>query len=107
MHIGNLRSGIPDLLPEELFTTLVVRGGTRIERIVSRGHSSPPGFWFEQDEHELVILIQGRARVAIEGQGELDLSAGDWLDLPAHTRHRVTFTDPNADTIWLAVFSAA
>lgn len=107
MHIGNLRNGIPDLLPDELFSTLSERRGCRVERIVSRGHSSPPGFWYDQHEHELVILIQGRARIAIEGEGELDLSPGDWLDLPAHTKHRVTFTDPHADTIWLAVFSQA
>jgi cupin 2 domain-containing protein len=105
MHIGNLRHGIPHLLPDELVTTLVERAGVRVERIVSRGHTSPADFWYDQDEHELVLLVQGRARILVEGHGELDMSPGDWLDLPAHTRHRVTFTDRHADTIWLAVFS--
>src|SRR5215207_8727846 len=104
---ANLFADLPADLPAELTHTLAAGPGVRVERIVSRGHSSPPGFWYDQDEHELVILIQGHARVAIEGEGELDLSPGDWLDLPAHSKHRVTFTDPHVDTIWLAVFSKA
>ena len=106
MHIGNLRNGIPHLLPDELFSAIVDCGLVRVERIVSRGHVSPPDFWYDQDEDELVVLVQGHARVLVQDAGELDLRAGDFLDLPAHTRHRVTYTDPQADTIWLAIFSA-
>lgn len=102
--IGNLKLAIPHVLPEELFTTLAQGKGTRIERIVSHGHSSPPGFWFDQDEHEFVLVIQGRARLELAEQGELDLRAGDYLVLPAHLRHRVSWTDPQQDTVWLAVY---
>ncbi|MFM2415758.1 MAG: hypothetical protein RL385_481 [Pseudomonadota bacterium] len=103
MRAGNMKRGIPPLLPEELFTPLLSAGAVRVERIVSRGHVSPPDFWFDQDEAELVVLLEGHARIEIEGEGELDLSPLDWLDLPARTRHRVTYTAPHADTIWLAV----
>jgi hypothetical protein len=29
---------------------------------------------------------------------------GDWIDLARGVRHRVAWTDPARDTIWLAVF---
>jgi cupin 2 domain-containing protein len=103
---GDLAADIPADLPEELVTTLLVGRGLRVERIVSRGHRSPPGFWYDQDEDELVLLVAGEARVQIEGEMERTLRAGHWLDIPAHVRHRVTFTAPDTDTIWLAVFRA-
>lgn len=100
----NLREDIPATLPEELLGELVRGRHVRVERIVSRGHVSPPGFWYDQDEHELVVLLAGRARLELEGQGEVALGPLDWLHIPAHVRHRVTFTEPGADTLWLAVF---
>jgi cupin 2 domain-containing protein len=101
---GDLGEGIPAELAEELVTPIVRSTGVRVERIVSRGHCSPPGFWYDQDEHELVVLVAGEARLQIEGEPERTLRPGQWLDIPAHVRHRVTFTAPHADTIWLAVF---
>jgi cupin 2 domain-containing protein len=77
----------------------------RIERIVSRGHSSPPDFWYDQSENEWVIVLSGRARLQFEDDtNPLDLGPGDYINIPAHTRHRVTWTDPDQDTVWLAVF---
>jgi cupin 2 domain-containing protein len=102
--IGNLRLGIPHVLPDELFTTLAAGTNVRVERIVSRGHRSDEGFWFDQDEHEFVMVVSGHARVEVEQQGELDLRAGDYLVLPAHVKHRVTWTEPQQDTVWLAVY---
>ncbi|MEY4509092.1 MAG: hypothetical protein RLZZ450_1214 [Pseudomonadota bacterium] len=104
MTIGNLRLAIPHVLPDELITTLAEGKGARIERIVSRGHTSDPGFWYDQEEDEFVLVTQGHARVEVEEQGELDLRAGDYLVLPAHVKHRVKWTDPAQDTVWLAVF---
>jgi cupin 2 domain-containing protein len=104
MRTGNLRRGIPALLPDELLTPLAHGRNVRVERIVSRGHTSAPGAWYDQAETELVFLMQGHARLEIEGQGELDLSPFDFVELPPHVRHRVTFTAPNVDTIWLAIF---
>ncbi len=78
---------------------------TRIERIVSRGHSSPPDFWYDQSENEWVIVLSGGARLQFEDDTvQMDLGPGDYVIIPAHRRHRVAWTDPDHDTVWLAVF---
>ena len=104
-HPKSLVGGIPCVLPEELTETLCRTESVRIERIVSRGQSSPPGFWYDQDEHEFVLLMKGRAGLTLDGRdGVVVLEEGDWLDIKAHSRHRVEWTAPDQDTIWLAVF---
>lgn len=105
---GTLFTTLPPDLPEELFETLVAAGEVRIERIVSRGHASPRDFWYDQDRHEFVLLVQGRAGIAVAGQPEtIVLAPGDYLIIEAHVRHRVEWTDPKNDTIWLAVHYSA
>lgn len=101
---GNLWADIPAVLADELFTELSRGGAARVERIVSRGHTSPAGFWYDQDEAELVVVIDGAARLEFEGGEQLSLAAGDWVEIPAHLRHRVSWTAPDRDTIWLAIF---
>lgn len=102
---GNLFDGIPAPRDEELVERLAVGASTRVERIVSRGQSSPPDFWYDQDEHEWVVLLAGAARLRVEGEAaDVTLAPGDYIDIPAHTRHRVEWTDPTRDTVWLAVF---
>ena len=102
---ASLLAGIPEALPEELVDVLAASGRVRIERIVSRGHASPPGFWYDQDDSELVVLVQGRAALEIAGRADpVVLEPGDYLSLPAHLEHRVAWTEPDADTVWLAVF---
>jgi cupin 2 domain-containing protein len=105
---GNLYTGIPAALPQELVDILCQRSGLRIERIVSRGHCSPPGFWYDQPEHEFVLLLSGAARLEFaatdaRGPQQVELSAADHLLIPAHQRHRVDWTPADADTVWLAV----
>jgi len=78
--------------------------GVRIERIVSHGHCSPDGFWYDQPESEWVVLLAGCARIAYDDGREVSLTPGDHLLLPPHTRHRVAGTDPARATVWLAVF---
>jgi cupin 2 domain-containing protein len=100
----NLFANIPTELPTELITTLIEANGCRIERIVSHGHASPAGFWYDQDHDEWVAVLKGAARLRIEGQAELLLmNPGDFVHLPAHQRHRVEWTSPDEPTIWLAV----
>ena len=105
MKIGNLFHGIPARLPQELSERIAGEAGVRIERIVSRAHASPEGFWYDQEEDEWVLLVSGSAGVAFEGRDELVvLGAGDHLTIPAHCKHRVEWTDASSDTVWLAVF---
>jgi len=100
----NLFSSVPTDLPDELIETLLQADMVRIERIVSRGHASPPGFWYDQPEHEWVIVLQGAARLRFEGEEQpVALRAGDYVNIPARRRHRVEWTTPDGPTIWLAV----
>ena len=98
----NLFADLPQHLPDELFTTLLDAKNVRIERIVSHGHASPDGFWYDQDQHEWVVVIKGAARLSFEGQ-TFEMKPGDALNIPAHTKHRVVWTTPDEPTIWLAV----
>lgn len=105
MKAENLFDGIPAELTEELFTTIHRDGGLRIERIVSHGQSSPEGFWYDHDENEWIILVEGSAAVQSEGEAEpVKLQRGSYLSIPAHSRHRVAWTDRNQKTVWLAIF---
>ena len=105
MESSNLFTGIPADLPQELMETLAGAGRMRIERIVSRGHASPPGFWYDQDEHEWVALLKGSAALRFEnGDRLLELAEGDFVNIPAHERHRVEWTAADVETVWLAVF---
>ena len=105
---GHLLAGLPAGADGEDFLPLAANGATRIERIVSTGQASPPDFWYDQDEDEFVLLVAGRAVLAIAGRDEpLILQPGDWANLPARCRHRVDWTSAEPPTIWLAVFSPA
>ena len=99
----NIYNDIPEKLPNELLQILFQNNSLRIERIVSKGHSNPVNEWYDQDGDEWVLLIQGRARLQLAEQGMIDLKPGDHLLLPAHQRHRVDWTDPDIETIWLAI----
>ena len=101
---GNLFAGIADAPAAEQFTALLTTPNVRIERIVSQGHSSPPGFWYDQDRPEWVIVLAGSAAVRFESEpAPRTLTRGDYLHIPAHARHRVEWTDKDAPTIWIAV----
>ena len=100
---ANLFTDLPSDLPDELFTTLLESADVRIERIVSLGHASPPGFWYDQDKAEWVVVLTGAARLRFE-DGEIEMRPGDFVTIPAHHRHRVEWTTPDEPTVWLAVF---
>lgn len=105
IRAGNLLRGLPTKLAEEDVSTLLIRPGLRIARIVSTGQSSPPGFWYDQADDELVVLLTGSAGLRLDGESHARvLQAGDWVEIPAHTRHRVEWTSTTQPTVWLAVF---
>ena len=108
LTIGNLFSALPEgATDDEIFDHLFVVPGVRIERIVSTGQVTPEGEWYDQDDDEWVALLAGAARLQIEGEAsERELTAGDWILLPAHCRHRVTWTQTSPPAVWLAVHVA-
>jgi cupin 2 domain-containing protein len=103
MTVDSIFAALPLPAAEEQFLTLVATDNVRIERIVSHGHASPAGFWYEQDWDEWVILLQGSAELEFEHQAPRRLRPGDHVRIKAHARHRVGATDPHEPTVWLAV----
>jgi cupin 2 domain-containing protein len=101
----NLLRDLPDAGAAEITEALVARPGLRIERIVSFGQANPEGFWYDQAEAEWVLLLAGAARLRFEDETQARaLGPGDWVEIAAHRRHRVEWTEPGQPTIWLAVF---
>ncbi len=103
--MNNLFSNLPIEISAELIDPLVENPGIRIERIVSQGQVTAPGEWYDQEENEWVIVLRGRARLRLENDEQTrEMGPGDFLNIPAHQRHRVEWTDTDEPTIWLAVF---
>lgn len=92
----------------ERFDALVSTPGVLIERIVSRGHATPRGEWFDQETNEWVLVVSGSAGLRFESEASVrTLRAGDYVNIPAHCRHRVEWTDSAEPTVWLAVHYAS
>jgi len=103
MILGNVFRSIPEDLTEEVFDILAQSKDVKIERIVSKGQSSPSSRWYEQEQNEWVIVLKGEAVISFEHGKEIDLKVGNYINIPAYTKHRVNWSDPNTETIWLAV----
>lgn len=105
--MSNLFDDVPRALSSERIDVLLQTPGLRLERIVSTGHATPPGEWYDQERDEWVLLLRGGARLRIDGEPDARrLGVGDHLLLRAHVRHRVEWTDPGEPTIWLALHYA-
>ena len=102
--VKNIYADIPDDMPQELFHDILTTDSFKVQRIVSKGHASPEGFWYDQDENEWVILLKGRAGLRFEeDDGMVELTPGDHINIPARVKHRVEWTDPDTETVWLAI----
>ena len=101
--MNNLFCDIPAGLEDELFETLASSDKVVVERIVSTGQASPAEGWYDQDRNEFVVVLRGSARLEYEDGSQWDLATGDWVDSPAHRKHRVAWTDQTTETVWLAV----
>ncbi|WP_298718678.1 cupin domain-containing protein [uncultured Oceanisphaera sp.] len=100
----NIAENMPADLSREHFLDLLNTPNVRIERIVSRGHSSPETGWYDQDEDEWVMVLQGEGTLAFADGRVVTLNNGDFIHIPAHCRHKVSHTRPNDMTVWLAIF---
>ncbi len=104
MSGGNVFQSFPDPLAGEAIEALVETPGLRLERIVSHGHATPPGQWYDQARSEWVLLLRGAARLRFEAEPDAHaLVPGDWLLIPAGSRHRVEWTASGEPTVWLAL----
>jgi cupin 2 domain-containing protein len=106
--LDNLFAALPRAVGDEVVDVLVGTSDVRLERIVSTGQRTPPGQWYDQDTNEWVTVLRGSAGLRLEGDDEvIVLRPGDWVDIAAHRRHRVEWTDPVTPTVWLALHYAA
>lgn len=102
--MDNLFTDLQVTLPSERFDVLVGAPGARLERVVSLGHATPPGQWYDQETNEWVVLLRGAAGLRFEDEPEARvLGPGDWVDIRAHRRHRVEWTVRDQPTVWLAL----
>ena len=101
--MNNIFDAIPANLKDEVFEHLVDTSKVKIERIISKGHQSPESGWHDQDKNEWVMLLKGEAVLLFEDKSTATLKAGDYINLVAHTKHKVKWTTPESETIWLAV----
>lgn len=89
----------------EFFETLFQNEHVKIEKIISFGHKSPEDFWYDQDEYEWVILLEGAAKIFFQDSNQtITLNPGDYILIEPHEKHRVEWTDPTKKTYWLAIF---
>lgn len=100
----NFFDNIPDDLQDEMIEVLINSDIIRVERIISYNQSSPENFWYDQNENEFVIVLQGSGNLRFEDGTEITLNKYDYLIIPAHKKHRVEKTSANEKTIWLAIF---
>ena len=100
---NSIFGNIPQNIPEELFENIVSTKNIKIERIISKGHTSPSYGWYDQEENEWVILLEGEASIEFEDK-TIHLKKGDYINIPSHQKHKVIKTSKNPPAIWLAIF---
>ncbi len=103
VFMNNIFKNIPKPSENEFFEELISKNGVKIERIVSFGHTTKEFEWYDQDSDEWVILLKGEAVISFMDEDDIRLKAGDYINIPAHKKHRVSWTKPDEETIWLAV----
>ena len=100
----NIFNSIPSEIPNELFEDIIKTESLRIERIVSKGHTSPDVGWYDQEENEWVIVLSGYGVIEYFSGVKVSLKQGDYVNIKANEKHRVVETSPNEPTVWLAIF---
>jgi cupin 2 domain-containing protein len=106
MERNNIFDFLPENLDQEAFDLLLQSDHVKIERIVSKGHTSPESGWAVQEQNEWVMVLRGGATLCFESGDEVSLAVGSHVNIPAGTKHRVSWTTPEVETVWLAVHYA-
>lgn len=100
----NIFKQIPKDLSEEIFEDIIKTDNLKIERIISYGQTSPKSGWYESELNEWVILLKGQAVLSFQNSDDVKLNAGDYINITAFTKHKVSWTLPNEETLWLAIY---
>jgi len=104
MDISNIFADIEKQAPDEVLETILQTQQFKIERIISHGHATAEGEWYNQDKNEWVLVLKGNASLRFEGNDKtIIMKTGDYINIPAHRKHRVEWTEPEEETIWLAI----
>lgn len=103
MKVENIFKSIPENLEDEVFESLQQNEKIKIERVVSKGHVSPESGWYDQENDEWVLVLKGSAIIVFEEGEEVTLEAGDYINILAHLKHKVSWMDPEVVTVWLAI----
>ncbi|MFK5895225.1 MAG: cupin domain-containing protein [Pseudomonadota bacterium] len=101
--MNNIFNHIPKNLKTEVVEQLINNNQVKIERIISKGHRSPESGWYDQEHNEWVIVLSGEAILSFVDDLDISMKKGDYINIPAHKKHKVKWTAPNIETIWLAV----
>jgi cupin 2 domain-containing protein len=99
----NLFKNIPNSIPNEIFEKIISTPSIKIERIISNGQKSAPNFWYDQEQSEWILVLQGEARLQFEDK-TISLASGDYINIEPHQKHRIDWTTAQEETIWLAIF---
>jgi cupin 2 domain-containing protein len=99
----NIFESIPQNLEQEVFEAIIQHENVKIERSISKGQASPGTDWYNEKYNEWVMVLKGEAIITFEQGEPMRMKVGDYLNIPAHQKYRVDWTDPNTETIWLAV----
>lgn len=100
---NNIFTDIPKELPEEVFQTIIQHQNVKIARIISKGQKSEEEFWYDQEKSEWVLVLQGAAQLEFKDK-VIKLKKGDYINIEAHKKHRIKWTTPDEETIWLVIF---
>jgi len=102
--MANIFESLPTNLESEVFESILKTDNIELERIISKGHKSPESGWYDQEKNEWVMVMSGCATLSFEDKADVTLKAGDYITIPAHQKHKVAWTAPDSETIWLALF---
>ena len=103
MKKSNIYENFLKQMDGEFFENLILSENVKIERIISNGDITPTGKWYDQDNDEWVMIMKGEAVLSFENQKDITLKSGDYINIPANTKHRVSWTSQEQETIWLAI----
>jgi cupin 2 domain-containing protein len=92
--------------PIEHIEEILSKGKITIERIVTYGRKpTEEGKWYDDSRNEFVMVLSGATELLFEeGNQRVIMERGDYINIPAHKKHRVEMTRPNGNTLWLAVY---